>query len=213
LAIVGWNAGETGGAALCRQVRSTGIPNRPRLLLTVPAEVEDTDLEAVAEDVDELLGEPVRTAELRLRLRSLRRLGGLDDRVESQQRELHDAAGLRSDWIAMIVHDMRSPMTAILGYTDILLDHAEPRDKARLERVRGEALRINNMLERMLVMARSEAGRLKLAKVETDLHELVQGVRKESLQRASRCRAASRCPRCGSRRATARPRRESAGPG
>ncbi|MHB2017188.1 MAG: sensor histidine kinase [Candidatus Xenobia bacterium] len=69
---------------------------------------------------------------------------------------------LREDLARMIVHDMRSPLTGIIGYTRLLrdsVDGAEAREM--LEEIDTQAQRLNAFANDLLMMARMEEGRLR----------------------------------------------------
>lgn len=81
----------------------------------------------------------------------------------------------QSDLIAEIVHEMRTPLTAIISYADLLLwpetDLAQVAQFAEI--VRREAERLNQMANTFLDLARLESGRASLAQDPVDMVTLV----------------------------------------
>lgn len=70
-------------------------------------------------------------------------------------------------WIAMISHDLRGPLTLILGHAENLLarqsrDPAAARTRSGLEVIVGAAQRLNQMITQVVDGARLEAGTLAL---------------------------------------------------
>jgi signal transduction histidine kinase len=98
--------------------------------------------------------------------------------------ELRAASTLKSEFIGTMSHELRSPLNAIIGYTDLLRDEAaaatDPQAAARgdtLARVRFYALQLLEMIEATLDVNRLEAGRLPLRNVSTDLRTFMAEVR------------------------------------
>jgi signal transduction histidine kinase len=71
----------------------------------------------------------------------------------------------QSDWISEIVHEIRTPLTAILSYADLLL--RPDLDEAMREKfaiiIRQEAERLNEQANQFLDLARLESGREMMA--------------------------------------------------
>ena len=99
--------------------------------------------------------------------------------------ELRAASSLKSEFIGTMSHELRSPLNAIIGYTDLLRDEAaeatdDPQAKARdetLARVRFYALQLLEMIQATLDVSRLEAGRLPLHSAPTDLGAFMAEVR------------------------------------
>ena len=72
-------------------------------------------------------------------------------------------------------HELRTPVTAILGHTELAL--SRPRTPAAyqetLERILGEAERMQRMIGRLLALARAESGQQVLDFAPTDISELL----------------------------------------
>ncbi len=90
--------------------------------------------------------------------------------------ELRAASTLKSEFIGTMSHELRSPLNAIIGYTDLLRDEAaeatDPDAEMRtdtLGRVRFYALQLLEMIQATLDVSRLEAGRLPLHATATDL--------------------------------------------
>jgi PAS domain S-box-containing protein len=89
-------------------------------------------------------------------------------RIEEQRDELliqeRRAGEFRESFIDVISHELRTPITTILGLTQILarpgrLDDLESR-AGLLEDVRAESERLHRLVEDLLVLSRAERGRL-----------------------------------------------------
>lgn len=118
---------------------------------------------------DEFLSKPVNGLELRARVRSMLRL-------KRQYDELAANLRLREDLANMIAHDMRTPLTLILSNTESLSHETAlpPTLQASLEAVGKQAQRLNAFLTDMLLLAKMEAGQLRLDYAVLDVNQLVR---------------------------------------
>jgi len=99
--------------------------------------------------------------------------------------ELRAASSLKSEFIGTMSHELRSPLNAIIGYTDLLRDEAreavdDPAAPARddtLGRIRFYALQLLEMIQATLDVSRLEAGRLPLHETRVDLGTFLADLR------------------------------------
>jgi signal transduction histidine kinase len=83
----------------------------------------------------------------------------------------------QSDLLADVVHELRAPMTSVVGYSKMLLLNGEQRstfEQESLETINREATRLGNMVNEFLDLARLESGRTRLAREPVDLQNLVR---------------------------------------
>jgi signal transduction histidine kinase len=86
---------------------------------------------------------------------------------------------LRSDFINILSHDLRIPLTAIIGYAELLEDDPAlpPQDKEYVRQIQEACERMNSQLEELLDYARMEVGNFKLhlepVELETEVPALV----------------------------------------
>lgn len=96
-----------------------------------------------------------------------------------QARDEAEAANkLKDDFLSVVSHDLRTPLTSILGWTTIL---QKPSIEAGLaarahQAIRDNAERQARLIEDLLDFSRIAAGRLVLDKKPLSLHELLRGV-------------------------------------
>lgn len=86
--------------------------------------------------------------------------------AEARLREEIELLHTRRQLIARVSHEMRTPLTPIKGFVDILLiDEANqltPRQRRSLEIVRDNTDRLTNLIDDLLELGRAEAGKLHL---------------------------------------------------
>ena len=102
----------------------------------------------------------------------------LFDETKRQADELRIANEERADFTAMIVHDLRTPLTSIMGASEILQEGTfgsiNTEQKEWLGRIEVAARRLLEVVRNFLDLSKLEAGRLDLVKQEVDLKSLVQ---------------------------------------
>lgn len=92
--------------------------------------------------------------------------------------ELKRLEGVRRDFIANASHELKTPLTAIRGFSEALLDDDIPPELRRkfTQTIRQHADRLHSILNDLLDLSRIESGNLDLKPVEVD----VIGVAKEA---------------------------------
>ena len=99
----------------------------------------------------------------------------------TQQRELEQ---LRDDFISMLVHDLRSPLTSIIGGIELVsslmeeseaVDENEERQREFMEQVSRNCYNLLDLINALLEVSRLEAGRMPLDLEVTNLEELITG--------------------------------------
>ena len=133
----------------------------------------------------------LRTMErIRMRERNARWLAEDTQKLLADQNErLVEADRLKDEFVALISHDLRTPLTSIIGYVELALDPSlnPTLDKERrgyLEIVARNSDRLVHLVDDLLFVARLQAGRLILERTELDLSEVVQQAIAEALPRA-----------------------------
>lgn len=163
---------ELSGFEVCRRLKADERwQHIPVILVTVLDSKEDL-VRGFESGADDFLHKPVRDYELRARVRSMLRLKKQYDRLEMALR-------LREDMAHMIMHDMMNPVSAITGFSSLLMmkNSLLPEDLEDVQKIYAQAQRLNSYLNNMLMVAKmEEAGQLILSLSRVDLRELVQQV-------------------------------------
>ena len=91
----------------------------------------------------------------------------------TQQRQLDD---MRRDFVANASHELRTPLTVISGFVEALCDQADSKIKTPLEKIRQQTVRMQQILDDLIVLARLESRLAPLLHDRVDLEELVQQI-------------------------------------
>lgn len=85
---------------------------------------------------------------------------------------------LRSDFLAMMGHDIRNPLGAIFGYTEMMLETAcplPPEHRELLLRINSNTRTVLTLVGNFLDASRIDAGRMILTRQNVDLNAVVRG--------------------------------------
>ncbi len=89
-------------------------------------------------------------------------LGALAASFNQMAESLQQSEQRRSDFIANVAHELKTPMTTISGFADGILDGTIPYEKQAhyLETISSETKRLNRLVRSMLELSRMESGDL-----------------------------------------------------
>jgi PAS domain S-box-containing protein len=116
-------------------------------------------------------------------LRGIAHLGSLALENAVLVEELERANRVKSDFVANMSHELRTPLNVIIGYDDLLLDHAfgqlssEQRDV--IQRARQNARELLDLITATLDLSRLESGRAMLLIEEIDIGQLIRNLDSE----------------------------------
>jgi len=89
-------------------------------------------------------------------------LGELADTFNRMSRDLAEASRLRRQMTADIAHDLRTPLTVILGYTEAMADGKMAGDPALYTAMHEEAQHLQHLVEDLRLLSLADAGELEL---------------------------------------------------
>jgi signal transduction histidine kinase len=113
---------------------------------------------AAAEEMALHLALGIENARLTLRQRHF--AAELEDKVEAATRRLRAIDRAKSDFISVVSHELRTPITALEGFSELLLSRPVPPERARrfLGHIHAESRRLGRIVAELLDLSRLEAG-------------------------------------------------------
>jgi signal transduction histidine kinase len=134
----------------------------------------------------EQLYEQLKTASAQLERRVQEATATLvhqNERLRRQAIELEQASAAKSQFLANVSHDVRTPLNAILGYTSLLLKGVsgplDPTQRESLARVDANARHLLALISEILDISRIEAGKMPVRNSSIKLHELIDEIMTE----------------------------------
>jgi signal transduction histidine kinase len=165
-------AGELGvpdrqtGFEVCRRIKRD--PRTSRIPVIFVTALNDTGdrVKGIEAGGDDFLTKPHNRLVLGARVRSLLKLKAATDALENSYRKLRELEKVRDDLMKMIVHDLKSPLTAVLATLEMLGDG----DFGSLNDSQKEAVNVTEdkaedllaLIEDILEVARIEEAAMKL---------------------------------------------------
>ena len=166
---------EMDGFETLRRLRANPETSRiPVIFLTAIKRDPQSIAEGILLGAEEYLTKPIDLEELFARVRSIYR-------VMAVQRELEQ---VKSQFMAMLVHDLRTPLTIVISSIDYLVRHhggGKPLDTDSLklmETVLSSTKGMANLVNDLLDLSKYAAGQMQLNKQTITIHEMIE----ESLQ-------------------------------
>ena len=97
-------------------------------------------------------------------VRSADEIGELATAFNQMGEELAAAQNMRRQMTADIAHDLRTPLSVILGHAEGLIDGVLPPDEETFSIIHDESIRLNRLIDDLRTLSLAEAGELPLVK-------------------------------------------------
>ena len=159
------------GFEVCRRIkRDPRTKSIPVIFVTALSDTTDR-VKAIEAGGDDFLTKPHNRLVLGARVRSLIKLKAATDALEASYRKLREVEKMRDDLMKMIVHDLKTPLTAVLATTEMLRDGdfgaVTDRQGQALSDAEGKAEDLLALIEDLL-----EVWRLEEASITLDLQPI-----------------------------------------
>ncbi len=90
--------------------------------------------------------------------------------------ELSKVEGLRRELLANVSHDLRTPLTMIKGYAEVMRDLPGENTPENVQTIIDEAQRLTDLVNDLLDISRLEAGVVSLSRTRFDLTASIRGI-------------------------------------
>jgi len=166
---------EMSGYEACKRIKETYRDAfLPVLLVTGLTDREQRKL-GLQSGADDFLTKPVDPEELALRTKAFLRLRVQDVVIREQLRELARMQVAREDFVSLMMHDLRSPLSGVMAHLQLLLDEmpeGAPREDAAAALRAADSM--FTTLEDALQVRLLEEGRLQISREALDLTHLAR---------------------------------------
>lgn len=166
------------GFEVCRRLKAEPATAHIPVILVTALRERDDRLRGIAAGATDFVPKPIDADELVLRVRNAVAAKRLHDAVGQKVRELELLEQQRDSLVHMVVHDMRSPLTGLLGMLQLLDNGArkslDDRQRHYLDSAGKAGRAIQVMIENLLAVSKLEQGLLKPSYAPHDLNSLVR---------------------------------------
>jgi two-component system sensor histidine kinase/response regulator len=181
------------GYEVCRRikVKHRGLP----VVMVTSLVDQDHRNEGLEAGADDFLGKPVDKRELLLRVRSFLRIRGRLELMRHQVRDLTKLQSVKDDLVSLLVHDMRSPLSAVVAHLQFIQEELGPSAgvSSDIEQAMRAANRLVDVLEDALQVRLLEDGALPIRRAAVDLRQVIQETVAALFPLARRKRIEVRC--------------------
>lgn len=159
------------GFEVCRRLKADERTCRIPVILLTALDGQDHLLEGLEAGADEFLSKPVHALELNARVRTMLR-------IKRQLDELADNLRFRDELADLIVHDMRNPLSVILGYSQMLLARPDTLGGAQVEErlriIQSQAQALHSFSNELLMVSKLENDMLLINPEAVDLSLMIE---------------------------------------
>lgn len=99
----------------------------------------------------------------------------LNQTLQQAAKDISKAEKTRRDLIANVSHDLRTPLTMITGYGEMMIDMPEEKTDDNIQVIIDESKRLSALVNDLLDLSRIQEGKITLNPEEFDLHEMIAG--------------------------------------
>lgn len=161
------------GYEVCQRIKGSATSQHIPLILITALNSKEDVVRGLDAGADEFLSKPINGLELRARVRSMLR-------IKNQYDQLAATMALREDLASMVVHDMRVPLTIIMGFSELLMEEEVDTVPAHVAQdigqIRQQAQRLQLFINDLLTATKLENDQLILNRSMVDVNQLVSEV-------------------------------------
>lgn len=178
LVLLDVNMPDVDGLEVCRRLRADPATTSLPIILVTSLTEREHRLEGIAAGANDYLTKPIDRADLLLRVRNTLHLRRVHRELALQYERLRCLERFRDSLVHMVVHDLRSPLTGISGFLDLiqlsLKDSTHPTLPADVEGMSQSVRQMTGMVNTLLDVSRLEAEAMPLNPTVVDLGTLAE---------------------------------------
>ena len=154
------------GIEVCQKIRADeSLPFIPIIMMSSHA--PEASVMALEQGADEFIIMPIKPAELKSRVSAMLRLKkAVFESIElsKQNKKLQELDKIKSNFLSKVSHELKTPLQAILGYTDILFEGLQGElnypQKLMVKQIKDSGRQLLNLINQLLDFDRLDKGEL-----------------------------------------------------
>lgn len=161
------------GYDVCRKIREKySLYEKPVLMLTAKTQINDL-IHGFESGANDFLTKPFDKNELITRVRTLLKLKKITD----SNNILQSVSELKSELLSLAAHDLKNPLTVIIGYADNLKrSPIKEKELLQVEKILDSSKHMNKLITELLEKTQIEDGRLVLKKESVVVKNIVNDI-------------------------------------
>ena len=170
------------GMEVCQRLKSHETTRLSQVMLITALGGSSAHVEGLDCGADGYVVKPVRRDEFLAQVRSMLRVHRLvlelhqtREALHLRNSELEELQALKATLSQSLVHDLKNPLTSMLGNLELLSLEIDEAKRKRVNRCRGQASRMHGMILDLLDVAGLEEGRLNLKQETVPVEDLISG--------------------------------------
>jgi len=170
------------GMEVCQRLKNHETTRLSQVMLVTALGGSSAHVQGLDCGADDYVVKPVRRDEFLAKVRSMLRMQRLvlelhrtRETLHLRNAELEELQALKATLSQSLVHDLKNPLTSMLGNLELLSREIDETKKKRVTRCREQAARMHGMILDLLDVAGLEEGRLKLNQETVPADNLITG--------------------------------------
>ena len=135
-----------------------------------------TYLEDVEKEIGKLVSRSTEPIHLITELEPIEtKLNNIKYTLERQEREVQESEQRKNDLVVFLAHDLKTPLTSIINYVDLLKREQIPGERAQeyLKVLDQKSQRLKNLTEDLVEASKASSGNVKLEMTTLDIVEMI----------------------------------------
>jgi len=94
--------------------------------------------------------------------------------------DIHNVEQIRRDFVANISHELRTPVTVLLGYLELLQNHSAPEVSEAVKRMHGQTVQMKSLLDDLLELSRLQSDEIQGEEREINIPAMLEQLKEQA---------------------------------